>query len=212
MAGLVFWMAVAGGASADEAAPGQAPDPVQPLAVDSAPADTAAAGIGAPVDGAGADTTAVPPDSTEAQAAEDPEKPDPVPFAFTRAVQSAVFPAWGQVANGRKVKAAVLFGFQTYIWTRVVVQTQRGREWQQEVDRLEAAGGSSAEVAHAEALAEEHFDTRRDLLFWAIIGSFYGALDAYIDAHLGDFDRELEEGRGLFAEVGPSAAHVGYRF
>jgi hypothetical protein len=188
--------AVTGVASADEAAPGGAPAPVQPIAADSAAADT----------------TAVPPDSTEAQAAEEPEKPDPVPFAFTRAMQSAVFPAWGQVANGRKVKAAVLFGFQTYIWTRVVVQTQRGKEWQQEVDRLEAAGGTSAEVAHAEALAEEHFDTRRDLLFWAIIGSFYGALDAYIDAHLGDFDRELEEGRGLFAEVGPSAAHVGYRF
>jgi hypothetical protein len=214
VAGVVFWMLVAGAASADESAPGAGPTlPVTPVAADSAASDSAA--LGTTADSAASDTTAVgsaPADSAEAEAAPVPEKPDPVPFAFTRAVQSAVFPAWGQVANGRKVKAAVLFGFQTYLWTRVVVQTQRGREWQQEVDRLQAGGATSAEVARAEALAEEHFDTRRDLLFWAIIGSFYGALDAYIDAHLGDFDRELEEGRGLFAEVGPSAAQLGYRF
>jgi hypothetical protein len=116
------------------------------------------------------------------------------------------------VANGRKEKAALLISFQTNISTREVMQTQRGREWEQEADRLQAGGGTSSEVARAEALAEEHFETRRDLLFWAIIGSFYGALDAYIDAHLGDFDRELEDSRGLFAEIEPSAARLGYRF
>ena len=40
-------------------------------------------------------------------------------------------------------------------------------------------------------------------------------MDAYIDAHLGDIDRELEEGRGLFARIdtsGEPALEVGWRY
>jgi hypothetical protein len=214
MAGVVFWMLAVGTVAAADPDPvvGEAAAPADSavVTVETAPADSAAAAVeGAHADSAAADDA--PGDTTEV-VEEEPEKPDPVPFAFTRAVQSAVFPAWGQVANGRKVKAAMLFSFQTYIWTRVVIQTNRGREWQHEADRLAAGGGTSSEVARAEALSDEHFETRRDLLFWAIIGSFYGALDAYIDAHLGDFDRELEDSRGLFAEIEPSSARLGYRF
>jgi hypothetical protein len=140
------------------------------------------------------------------------DEPPLRPGALNRALRSAVMPAWGQVTNGKEKKACILLGVQTYLWTRLVMETRKGRESERRVRQLEAEGASSSAVAAAEASAENHYDTRRDMVFWVILSSFYGALDAYVDAHLGDFDRELEEGRELFAGVSPDGVEIGLRF
>ncbi|NNE42769.1 MAG: hypothetical protein HKN12_01045 [Gemmatimonadetes bacterium] len=134
------------------------------------------------------------------------------PRPLNRALRSVAFPAWGQLTNGKNRKAAVILGIQTYVWTRVIMEGRKGNESERRIARLTAEGAPAAEIDQAEFSAEEHFDTRRDLLFWAIMTTFYGALDAYIDAHLGDFDRELEEGRELFGAVNPTGVEVGLRF
>jgi hypothetical protein len=147
-------------------------------------------------------------------AADEEAEPGLRPSATNRAVRSMVFPAWGQVTNGRPVKAAVLFSVQTWIWTRVIKESRAAHESEQRVFRLQEEGATALEIARAEASAEEHSARRRDLLFWALFGGIYGALDAYIDAHLGDFDEEIQEGRDLFGEVDPVNGEIalGYRF
>jgi len=138
----------------------------------------------------------------------------PGPSPLNRAVRSAVFPAWGQLTNGKEKKAAILFGIEAYVWTRVITETRKSTESERRLDRLEAEGATAFEISRAEASLEDHRRTRRDMLFWVILGGFYGALDAYIDANLGDFDEDLEEDRGLFAGVDAGARQVelGYRF
>jgi hypothetical protein len=144
--------------------------------------------------------------------AQAPDTTDTGPSPFNRAVRSAVVPAWGQLTNGREVKAGILFSVEAYVWTRVVIHSRRGREWEDRADALEADGAPAAEVALARRQAEEQFGTRRDMLFWAFVGSFYGAIDAYIDAHLVDFEKELEDGKELFAGVGTDGLQLGIRF
>lgn len=142
--------------------------------------------------------------------------PGGTPGPFARAVRSAVFPAWGQLTNGKNKKAAVIMTVQTYVITRMIEESRAAHESDRRADALafrEDAAGIALHDA-ARASAQEHFDTRRDLLFWALVGAFYGAVDAYVDAHLAGLDKELEEDRGLFGGVDPAgrSVEVGLRF
>lgn len=140
------------------------------------------------------------------------------PGPLNRAIRSAVFPAWGQVTNGSTTKAVLLFTVQSYVYSRIAIETRRIGEAERRQEFLGTVDPEDPAVQEllraADTSAQEHFDRRRDLLFWALVGSFYGAIDAYIDAHLGDFDEELEEGRSVFGRVDPEEGTVefGLRF
>ncbi len=142
--------------------------------------------------------------------------PEGTPSPFARAVRSAVVPAWGQLTNGKSRKAAVVMTVQAYVLTRLIEEHREAHESRRRADaladRTDAEGMALAGIARDSA--QEHFDRRRDMLFWALIGAFYGAVDAYVDAHLGNFDRELEEDRELFGAVDPAErrVEVGIRF
>ena len=138
------------------------------------------------------------------------------PSPFGRAMRSAVFPAWGQLTNGKSKKAVVVFTAQTYVLSRLIVESRAARAADRRADALsgrEDPEGIALEAA-ARASAQEHYDTRRDMLFWALLGAFYGAVDAYVDAHLGNFGEELDESRRLFANADPTERRVelGIRF
>ena len=139
-----------------------------------------------------------------------------IPSPLNRALRSAAIPAWGQVTNGKAEKAVLQFGVQAYLLTRIVIESREGGESLRTADRLRARDADifAGEISVAEAKADDHFSRRRDLIFWWIIAGFYGALDAYVDAHLVDFDRELEDGRELFSGVDPVEKRVelGIRF
>jgi hypothetical protein len=127
-----------------------------------------------------------------------------------------VFPAWGQLTNGKPKKAAVQFSVQTYLLTRIVIETRRAGQAERDADWLRSTGeeGLEGEIGLAESRAEDHYKRRRDLFFWWILAAFYGAMDAYVDAHLGDFEKELEDGRTLFSSIDPvgSSVELGIRF
>jgi len=134
------------------------------------------------------------------------------PSPFNRAVRSVVFPAWGQLTNGKTTKATLLFGVESYLWTRIVIETRAAKESDQIAAALAGSDPGGAQVA--ELAADDHYSRRRDLFFWVIVAGFYGAIDAYVDAHLGDFEKELEDGRELFAGLGDdgTSMQVGVRF
>ena len=132
------------------------------------------------------------------------------PSGFNRAVRSAVFPGWGQLTNGKKKKTVLLFSFQTYLFTRIILETRGAKE----ADRFAAGAATDETRTIWEADAQDHYNTRRDLFFWAIVTSFYGAIDAYVDTYLGDFEKDLEEGRELFGGMNEdgTALEFGIRF
>jgi hypothetical protein len=136
------------------------------------------------------------------------------PSPLQRAVRSVAFPAWGQLTNGKNKKAVALFSAQAYLYTRIVVETRKGNESVRIADRLEREGATLGDVNVARESADDHFGRRRNLFFWAIVAGFYGALDAYVDANFGDFEKELEEGRTLFSHVDPldKSVEMGFRF
>ena len=144
-----------------------------------------------------------------AQTEEGPAGPSP----FNRALRSAVFPGWGQLSNGRTFKTVGIFGVETYLLTRILMQTRRGAANNRQSELLRSMG-DEAGADQQRSLAEHHYETRRDLIFWGILAAFYGAMDAYIDAHLGNFDEDIEEGKGLFTRIDPLAGsfELGMRY
>jgi hypothetical protein len=114
------------------------------------------------------------------------------------------------MTNGKYKKAAILFSFETYLWTRIVLETKAAHE----SDRIAAGATDPGEAEVARLAAEDHYGRRRDLIFWTIVAGFYGAVDAYVDAYLGDFEKELGEGRELFSGLGEdgTSLEVGVRF
>jgi len=119
------------------------------------------------------------------------------PSPANRAARSVIFPAWGQLTNERPVKAAALFALETYLATGIIVETRRGESKRRLAD---AAPDEASELLY-DGLADAHFDRRRNLIFWSLLAVFYGVADAYVDAHLGEFDREIHEGRELFGNI-----------
>lgn len=144
--------------------------------------------------------------------------PPGTPSPLQRAVRSAVFPAWGQLTNGKSKKAVVLFSVETYLVTRILHESREAHASTREADALREASIDDPSLVPLEeetrANAQDHYDTRRDLIFWTILAGFYGALDAYVDANLGDFGEELKEGRRLFASADPEerTMEIGVRF
>jgi hypothetical protein len=133
-----------------------------------------------------------------------------VPSPANRAARSAVFPAWGQLTNGANVKAAALFALETYLVTGIIHESHRGRALRRAADT--ATDEATTEIY--DGLADAHYDRRRNLFFWSILAVLYGVIDAYVDAHLTDFDEELEDRRELLGSIDPleNTVEVGFRF
>ena len=119
------------------------------------------------------------------------------PSAGNRAARSALFPAWGQLTNGRTAKAAALFALETYLASSIIVESRRGAA----KERLADAAPDEATELMYDGLADAHYDRRRNLIFWSLLTVLYGVADAYVDANLGDFDREIKEGGELFGKI-----------
>lgn len=135
------------------------------------------------------------------------------PSPANLAARSALFPAWGQLSNGKNVKASALFALEAYLATGIVIQTRRGAADRRAEDAADAALDVGASRTF-DGLADAHFNRRRDLIFWGLLAMLYGVVDAYVDGYLGDFDKEIDEGRRVFSAVDPttSAVEVGVRF
>ena len=119
--------------------------------------------------------------------AADLEAPSPA----NRAARSAVFPAWGQLTNGKSAKAAGLFALETYLITGIVVESRRG----QADRRIAETATDEATREVYDGIADGHYDRRRNLLFWTLLTVVYGVIDAYVDGYLGRFDEEIEDRR-----------------
>lgn len=106
-------------------------------------------------------------------------------------LRSMLFPGWGQWYNGRKVKAGLFFAAESALIARIVITNDELRQAQTEEEKFRARD-------------------RRNVTFWWLGGTILlSMIDAYVDAHLSDFDT----GPDLSAQVQPVALNgPGVRF
>lgn len=86
-------------------------------------------------------------------------------------LKSVAFPGWGQWANGKKQKAAIYFGIESYWITKALIWRHRART--------------------AENLADyTHAQDRRNYFYWLTgITVFVSMFDAYADRYLLTLER-----------------------
>jgi hypothetical protein len=104
--------------------------------------------------------------------------------------RSAVVPGWGQWKNGRPLKAGLALGLEGFAGVRLVRAWQDVNDASGREDRALRAGDDAAAAA-----ARADYDrayARRTTAGW-ILGAAVALsmLDAYVDAHLIQFDADF---------------------
>ncbi|TKJ41132.1 hypothetical protein CEE37_05540 [candidate division LCP-89 bacterium B3_LCP] len=89
------------------------------------------------------------------------------------ALRSVIFPGWGQLANGKPWKAAVVFIGQTSLAFSAF--------YQHENHLFHDALGE-------ESQARFYKDNRNRLIWWSVGAMILSAVDAFVDCHLRDWD------------------------
>ncbi len=99
----------------------------------------------------------------------------------TAMIYAMVFPGMGQLYNGKKFKAVVVFCAEVGLLTNSIYLNQQYQKSRTTVDR-------------------EFYINNRNLSTWWLIGTIlFSTLDAFVDAHLFNFD----ESSSLSMDVNP---------
>ncbi len=102
-------------------------------------------------------------------------------------LMSPVFPGWGQLYTRNSWRAALAFGAEMYFWTNLIARDQRARRDKQFADTF--VDGSTNDSYYL-AVANEDWKQMRDFAWWSGGALLILALDAYVGAHLFDFDQD----------------------
>ena len=108
-----------------------------------------------------------------AEAASDSSAVDTVPRSAL--LRSMLVPGWGQYYNKRYFKSALIFGASCGLALGTVYKNQQLQRSSTEVER------------------RFYRSQRNTFGIWLLGTILYGMADAYVDAHLRDFDREMQE-------------------
>ena len=98
----------------------------------------------------------------------------------TAMVASAAYPGLGQLMNGKEPKAVIVSAVETFLIASLVMEDRRAR------NSLRLYKQTNRDAYYDDY--SEHFDRRQTLVWWAVVGAIYGLADAYVDAHLSDFE------------------------
>ncbi len=102
-------------------------------------------------------------------------------------LMSPVFPGWGQLYTRNSWRAALAFGAEMYFWTNLIARDQRARRSKRFADNF--VEGTPNDVFY-KAVADEDWKQMRDFVWWSGGSLLILALDAYVGAHLFNFDRD----------------------
>ena len=104
-------------------------------------------------------------------------------------LRSALLPGWGQIYNGAYWKAPIvwsLIGYFAYGWSVTNTYYQDYKELYQK-SLQDSPTGNTAYLRY-----REHYRDQRDFFaFYIALTYFLNIVDAYVDAHLFDFDAEF---------------------
>ncbi|MCB1184699.1 hypothetical protein KDM41_14815 [bacterium] len=102
-------------------------------------------------------------------------------------VMTPLFPGWGQLYSRNSWKAALGFGTQMYFWTHML---SRDRQAVRARDYSEGLPVDDPNRDRYRDIADESWEQMRDFAWWSGGTLLIIALDAYVGAHLFDFDQD----------------------
>ena len=107
----------------------------------------------------------------------------------TRAmIRSLVFPGWGQWYNNKKLKAVVIFGAEVGLIANSIYLNQKYLEWNQKFKNSQPGLEQQIIIAN-----REFYINNRNASNWWLVGVIlFSMADAFVDAHLSDFDESPE--------------------
>ena len=102
---------------------------------------------------------------------------------------SAVIPGGGQLYNHAWVKAGVVIGVQGYLITSAIHHDSKLKDY-----RTKAANSSDpAQINHYKQQELRYKDRFNNDVWWIGITAALSMIDAFVDAHLKDFDSNKQE-------------------
>lgn len=126
--------------------------------------------------------------------------------------KSLIIPGWGQVGNGRYLKAAVVVGLDTWFVGAAIHYDRRASELKK---KYEAATTRDSRNMYYGAY-EDRRQERTKYLFFLGVTTLVSIFDAYVDAHLSGSPIARDE-KEISFQVGPELgsglrAQLSYRF
>jgi hypothetical protein len=101
-------------------------------------------------------------------------------------VMTPVYPGWGQLYARNSWRGALAFGLEWFYWSNMIARSQ-------EANRIEDFGATlepGAERDFYATVSAEKWEQVRDFAWWSAGILLIIALDAYVGAHLFEFDRD----------------------
>ena len=98
-----------------------------------------------------------------------------------------LFPGWGQLYSDNFWKAGMAYGVEMYFWTNIL---NRDRQAVRARDFANTFPTDDPNYTRYNAIAEESWEQMRDFAWWSGGVLLIIALDAYVGAHLFNFDQD----------------------
>lgn len=122
-------------------------------------------------------------------------------------LMTPLFPGWGQLYADGGWRAALAFGAEMYFWSNLL---SRDRQARRDLDHAATLPEGDFGRNFAESLAAEHREQVKDFVWWSGGALLIIALDAYVGAHLFNFDRDAvpvpDHWEEVFGPVGSGPA------
>ncbi len=125
-------------------------------------------------------------------------------------LMTPLFPGWGQLYSDNSWRAALSFGVEMFYWSNMLMRDRRAIRFRGFGQRFEEG---SQERNYYDSLATENWEQVRDFAWWSGGVLLIIALDAYVGAHLFEFDENAvpvpNDWEGQFGYLGedmPGAA------
>ena len=114
---------------------------------------------------------------------------------FKVMLRSAVVPGWGQVYNGKLLKAGVVVAGEGFLVYKAFSELSKEND---AIDRISTSEPGSPEYEQAIEDRDSHMNQKVNYLWWTAAVHLLQMADAYVDANLSDWS----------AEVGPDPAEA----
>ncbi len=103
-------------------------------------------------------------------------------------LMTPLFPGWGQLYTDNSWRGALAFGLEMFYWSNMLVRDRRAVRAKEFSHTFEPGNPNRARY---DSIAQEDWEQMRDFAWWSGGVLFIIALDAYVGAHLFNFDEDV---------------------